>query len=119
MATIKGDVHDIGKMDCINESSGDFIAESAMSALAKIGAEARQAIMSRWSDLDSSQRIYGYGVLERTGRDERTAQFLKERFPEARPQPGDLELWCAAVEAVPDQRLVEVLEGELHRKLSL
>ena len=104
-------------IDCISESSGDFVAESGQVALAKIGTEARQTIISRWSDFDSSQRIYGYAVLECIGGDEKTVQFLAERFPEARPKPGDLEIWCLTAEAVPDRRLLDLLEGELHRKL--
>ncbi len=122
MTRMMGDLRHAGfvdrLIDCISKSSRDFIAESAHVALAKIGIEARETIIGRWSDFDSSQRIYGYGVLERIGGDERTVQFLAERFPEVRSQPGDLELWCLAAEAVPDRRFLDLLEGQLHRKLS-
>ena len=122
LTRMMGDLRHPGFVDplirCISESSGDFIAESAMVALAKIGAEARQTIISRWSEFDSSQKIYSCGILERIGGDEKTVQFLAARFAEARPEPGILECWCSAAEAVPDRRLLEVLEGELHRELS-
>ncbi len=102
---------------CMSRDAGDFISEEAMTALAKIGTEAEEAVMNRWESLDSSQRIYGYGVMKRIGNRERAVSFLQDRFSEVRSRPADLEGWCVTAEAVPDRRLVEILEGELHRKL--
>jgi hypothetical protein len=104
-------------IDCLNRNSGDYLCESAQVSLAKIGATARQAIISRWPDFDFSQRIYSYGVLQRAGGDETTVQFLRERFTEVRLDPDKLECWCDAAEASPHRDLLEILEGELHRKL--
>ncbi|MFH1184901.1 MAG: hypothetical protein V1755_07665 [Chloroflexota bacterium] len=105
-------------IECMSRDAGDFISEDAMKSLAKIGSEAVEVIMSRWRDLDYSQRIYGYGVMRHTGGGEPYLRFLQERFSEVRSRPADLEMWCTAVEATPDLHLVEILEKELHRKLA-
>jgi hypothetical protein len=101
-------------IDCLDgEEAGDFLCEAAERALIRIGEPAAVALSARWDNLDDSQMICGRSVLEAVG----GAPALKiavERFE--RMFRDDPEGWCSLAEAVPDQRLVALLEPHLRRQ---
>ncbi|HIJ65451.1 MAG TPA: hypothetical protein HPP77_05810 [Candidatus Hydrogenedentes bacterium] len=101
-------------IECLADPKGDFVCESAMKALEKFGALAEEGIIARWSELDNSQRIYSYGILEEVG-GEATIQLLLRELATVRSE--DLETWCATAECFPDVRLIEALEPELRREI--
>lgn len=103
----------IGLMD---RQCNDSLAENAARALARIGVPAEEALISRWSELDDSQRIFGFDVLEYVGK-ESTVQHLLDYLPEMKGELGMLERWCETARAVPDPRLIDALQPELKRDL--
>ena len=92
----------------------DQLSDEAVLALGRYGLQAEAAIIDRWDQLDGTQRIYAFDVLERVG-GERTVDHLLDILPEYRAASDRLEQWCALAEAVPDPRTVEALLPELHR----
>jgi hypothetical protein len=100
-------------IDCLDEDSGDLLCEAAETALVRIGEPAALALSTRWDRLDSSQRIYGRGVLEAVG----GAPALKvavERFQHLFKE--NLEGWCSLAEAVPDRQLIYLIVPHLRRQ---
>lgn len=102
-------------VDAMGDDSRDFLCDSASQALAKHGAGAEAYLLSRWSELDGTQRIYGSSVLVWTG-GERTVEHLSSCLPAMKANIDDLDNWCRVADAVPDRRLLELLMPELKRK---
>ena len=100
-------------IDLLNRESGDFLCEAAQEALVRIGEPAQLALIARWDELDSSQKIYGRGVLEQVGGRHASA-FAIERFQEL--LRDNVEGWCGLAEAAPDERAIDLLEPEVRRK---
>jgi hypothetical protein len=103
-------------IDSLNRESGDFLCEAAQEALVRIGEPAQLVLIARWGELDSSQGIYGRGVLEQVG-GRHTAEFAVEHFQKL--FRDDVEGWCGLAEAAPDERSIDLLEPELRRKQPL
>ncbi len=99
-------------IDSLCEQCGDYLCEAASDSLVKIGEASHDAIVDGWDDLDSSQKIYGSGVLGRIG-NVKLVDFVHQRFEDMFNQ--DLEQWCILAETVPDVRTVNLLEPELRR----
>ena len=101
-------------IDCLDgEEAGDFLCEAAEKALIRIGEPAAAALSTRWDSLEASQRICARSVLGAVG----GAPALKiavERFEQM--FRDDRESWCDLAEAVPDRRLVALLEPHLRRQ---
>jgi SEC-C motif-containing protein len=101
-------------IDCLDgEEAGAFLCEAAEKALIRIGEPAVAALSARWDGLETSQRICGRSVIEAVG----GAPALE--FAVARFEPmfrDDLEGWCSLAEAMPDPRLVALLEPHLKRQ---
>ncbi len=101
-------------LDCMTEDCDHELCEAAERALPRLGSSVEQAVIDAWPGLDSSQRAYASGVFERLGT-ERTILHLLRTFPQVRHDLYDLEEWTAVAEAVPDTRLLDLLEREAHR----
>jgi len=119
-------VHVVGKLGLANliplliasmdEDSGDFLCVAAQESLSRLGEPAQRALIDRWDDLDTSQRIYGDAVLQEVG-GQAVADFAVLQFP-ALFQEG-LDRWCGLATATPDPRIIKLLEPELRRGQSL
>ena len=96
----------------MSADDGDFLCEEGEIALTRIGESAQVELISRWDGLDSSQRIYGVGVIERIGGDA-AVDFALTRFDTL--FNDDAENWCAIAESAPDPRLLQRLGPHLQR----
>ena len=99
-------------IDCLNETSGDFLCEAAQNSLLSIGEPARDALIAKWDELDSSQKIYGSSVITRVG-GAPVAEFTLSRSDDL--LHDSLEQWCSFILAAPDYRLIEHIRPELRR----
>ncbi len=95
---------------------GDFLCEAARDALALIGNKAQEHLISHWETLDSSQRIYGLSVILAIG-GESAASFAIDRYDDL--MADDPEYWFRLASAVPDRRLLKLLESQLPRQQGL
>jgi len=100
-------------LDCLTNDTGDYLCEAASDALARLGETAGSIIVERWDGLDSSQQIYGRGVLEKIGGDA-ACQFALDRFDDL--FHDDHQEWCSLIEACPDARAIRLIKPELNRK---
>ena len=96
----------------MSAEGGGFLCEEGETALTRIGELAQAELISRWDGLDSSQRIYGMGVIERIGGDA-AVDFALTRFDTL--FNDDAENWCAIAENAPDPRLLQRLGPHLQR----
>ena len=103
-------------IDAMCETGGEFLCEAARDALISIGEPARDQLTHRWDKLDSSQRIYGLSVIEAVGGDP-AATFAFDRHHEF--LHDDRESWCRLVAAVPDRRLLDLVEQQMPRDQGL
>ncbi len=103
-------------IDSISEDQGDYLCEAAQTVLQKIGKPAQAALIERWNDLDSSQRIYGLAVISDTG-GQAAADFACEQFDAL--MQSDMESCCELALTAPDQRLLDRLKPELRRQQPL
>ena len=103
-------------IDCLGRERGDFLCDAAQGALVQMGEPAQLALIAQWDELDSSQKIFGRGVLEQIGGQHASA-FAIERFQEL--FIDDIEGWCGLAEAAPDERAIDLLEPEVRRKQPL
>jgi SEC-C motif-containing protein len=101
-------------IDCLDgEEAGHFLCEAAEKALIRIGEPAAAALSLRWGSLEASQRISARSVLDAVG-GAPALEFAVARFEHV--FRDDLEGWCSLAEAVPDPRLVALLEPHLKRR---
>ena len=91
-------------------------AEAAGMALVRLGEVAERELLACWELLDSSQQIYGDEVLAQVGGDA-TVELLLHRLPEIKGDALELDSWCHLALMLPDERLVDALEGQLLRGL--
>jgi tetratricopeptide (TPR) repeat protein len=82
----------------------------------RIGEPARDHLIHHWDSLDRSQRIYGLSVIEVIG-GKPAAMFAVDRYDEL--FHDDPENWCQLALAVPDRRLLELLEQHMPREQRL
>ncbi|MCL4215983.1 MAG: SEC-C domain-containing protein [Candidatus Hydrogenedentes bacterium] len=99
--------------DCLEDQRHDSLIESAAKALERFGGRAESAILDRWKNFDSCQKMFAMEILAKVG-GEATIQHLADSRQELRHDR--LEFWCIAAEALPDERLLEVLGPELKRE---
>jgi len=101
-------------IDCLDgEEAGDFLCEAAEKSLIRIGEPAAATLSARWDSLEASQRICARSVLEAVG-GAPAPELAVARFEHM--FRDDLEGWCRLAEAVPDPRLVALLEPHLKRR---
>lgn len=104
----------IGPMiTAMSENKGDYLCESARTALSNIGISAQEQLIEQWDKLDMSQRIYGLSVLKSVP-NILVADFVVARFSQL--MSYDLESACELILAIPDIRVLELLKPELRRK---
>ena len=103
-------------IDSLGSESGDFLCDAAQEALARIGEPAALALIAQWDELDSSQKIFGRGALERIGGDP-AGRFAVERFQEL--FGDDQEGWCTWATVAPSERALDLIEPEIRRKQSI
>ncbi len=103
-------------IDSIAEDQGDYLCEASQTALKKIGKPAQIALIERWNDLDSSQRIYGLAVISDIG-GKVAADFACEQFDVL--MDDNVESCCELALTAPDQRLLNRLRSELRRQQPL
>ncbi len=100
-------------LDCLTEEKGDYLCETAVDALARLGETAALAVVERWDGLDSSQKIYGKSLLEKIG-GKSACRFALDRFDEF--FRNDHEGWCGLIAACPDVRAIRLIEPQLDRR---
>lgn len=103
-------------IDAISDDKEDYLCESAQKALIEIGGKAQAALIERWDQLDMSQQIFGMAVIETVG-GQAAADFAVARFAEL--LQDDTERTCELAVAMPDQRLLDLLQAQLRRKQAL
>lgn len=103
-------------INAISENRGDFLHDSAQSALCEIGYAAQTALITQWGDFDTSQHIYGLSVI-RNIHGAAANDFAVDHFSEL--LAFDLEFACELILAAPDRRLVDLLRPELRRKQAI
>jgi tetratricopeptide (TPR) repeat protein len=100
-------------LDCLTDKMGDYLCETASDALARLGETGTSTVVERWDSLDSSQKTYGGGLLEKIS-GEAACRFALDRFDEL--FRDDHESWCVLAAASPDARAVRLIEPQLDRK---
>ena len=103
-------------VDSLCRECNDLLCERSSAALVRIGVVAQSAIIERWDNLDSSQKIFGHSVVAKVG-GERVLDFAFQRFNDLFNE--FLEQWCILAETFPDVRTIKLLEPELHRAQTL
>jgi hypothetical protein len=102
-------------LDALAEDRTDTLNEEAEIALSRLGTPAVDALVAAWDGLDDCQQLYGLGVMERVG-GEAVVRHLVRTLPDMRAARLDLELWLETARAVPDPRLLVLVDGEMHRR---
>ena len=103
-------------IDSLTQDQGDYLCEASQTALKKIGNPAQVALIESWSQLDSSQQIYGLSVISNIG-GKAAAVFAYEHFDAL--MADNIEFCCDLTLATPDQRLLDRLKPELRRQQPL
>lgn len=100
-------------ISCMDDSSGDFLAEKASDALIAIGEPSVKTLVTEWERLDSSQQIYGSSVMLSVGGNglpEFLLAHTEDLYEESR------EMWCDMALSVADPKFLPHLRSELKRR---